>query len=299
MGSLNQKIQGIAEAEGIDMIRFVSAEPFKEYLLTESPRRDPRITLPEAKTLIVCLVHIGGIEVPDPQDPEVGLFSRLILSGFYFDVVHPLKCIAAQLEEEGYRAVLCDGYQDTSVLPLKLAAVRGGMGWQGKNSLLVTKKFGSFVALGGIITDAPLDHDLEEKAQDGCGTCGECKKSCPMGALDEPYRLNTDRCLSNLLEGNGPLPEEVQKKMGNMVLECDICQSACPWNKKASRAVKEGMKKNWRHNDLGYPDHFFQLSKLVQLTEEDYDKYLGYRLTGVDYKIFRRNVAAAMANAKK
>jgi len=294
MKDLTERIKSIAEDEGIDIIKFVSAEPFENYLLDDSPRRDPHITLSDAQTLIVCIVDIGGIEVPDSHDPSTGLFSRLILSGFYFDVVSPLKKIADELAQEGYQAVICDGFKDRSVLPLKLAAVRSGIGWQGKNSLLITKKFGSFIALGGIITNAPLVHDLIEKEKDGCGGCEECRKACPMGALDEAYKLNVDRCLSNLLEGCGPLPSEVQEKMGNMVLECDICQSACPWNKKAAQSDRK--RKN-HSSPIADFRQFFKLSNLMQLSEEDYDKYLGYPLTGVDYSTFRRNVAAAMANA--
>ncbi|MEL7564608.1 MAG: hypothetical protein AAGU27_06970 [Dehalobacterium sp.] len=85
MDSLTYRIKEIALSEGIDMIRFVSAQAFENYLLKESLRRDPHISLPDAETIIVCLVDIGGIEMPDTKDPSQGLFSRLILSGFYFD----------------------------------------------------------------------------------------------------------------------------------------------------------------------------------------------------------------------
>jgi len=294
MHNLTRRLRDIAASEGIDVIKFVSAEPFENYLLAESPRRDPHLTLADAQTLIVCLVDIGGIDVPDSHDPSTGLFSRLILSGFYFDVVDPLQKIAAELVTEGYQAVICDGFKDRSVLPLKLAAVRAGLGWQGKNSLLITKEYGSFLALGGIITNAPLVHDPGEKVKDGCGSCEACRKACPMGALDEPYRLNIDKCLSNLLEVSGPLPPEVKEKMGNMVLECDLCQSICPWNKKAAQS---GRKRKNHSSSIADIHQFFKLSHLMQLSPEDYNKYLGYRLTGVDYKTFRRNVAAAMENA--
>ncbi|ATW26516.1 epoxyqueuosine reductase [Candidatus Formimonas warabiya] len=290
--SLEKRLKQLAGQEGIDVIKFTDAAPFQNYALEESSRRDPRIALSDAKSVIICGIYIGGFQVPDPQDRSIGRFSRLILSSFYFDVVTPLTPLISELKSEGYAAIPCDGYQDRSVLPLKLAAVRAGMGWQGKNSLLITRNYGSFMALGGIITNAPLERDAGEKEKDHCGKCEACKKACPMGALHEPYRLNVDRCLSYLLESQGELSQEVRRKMGNMVLECDICQSVCPWNKKQKA-------KFTKESALGKLDlnEFFKLSRLVQLSEEEYRQSLGYRLTGVDYNTFHRNVIYAMRNA--
>lgn len=256
------------------------------------------MSLPNAQSLIICGIYIGGFKVPDLSNPSIGHFSRLILSGFYFDVVTPLGSIATLLNENGYHSVICDGYNGVSVLPLKLAAVRAGIGWQGKNSLLITKEYGSFLALGGIITDAPLERDNVIPMEDRCGNCVACRNACPANALEKPYKLNVDKCLSNLLE-NEPLSEETRLVMGNRVLECDSCQLACPWNQKHLRVASEKPNSQWLMvNRYGNLDEFFKLSNLIRLSEEDFNKYLGKFLAGVDYKIFRRNVIAAIMNSQ-
>lgn len=288
---LKQLILEQAEEEGLDIIRFTSPEPF-DYAW-DSPRKDPHITLPSVKTVIICGIYIGGIDMPDRNDPDIGYFSRLIVSGFYFDLVEPLENIVFLIRENGHDAVSCDGFSERSILPLKLAAVRAGVGWQGKNTLLITKEYGSFLALGGILTSAPLALDGAVPQKDHCGSCEACRKACPMNALDEPYKLNIDRCLSFLLEGES-LSDEAKSAAGNMVLECDLCQLACPWNKRIRKNSAQSNYDWQKYNQFGDRHEFFKLSNLIKLTEEEFEHYLGYRLVGTDYSVFRRNVLAAM-----
>ncbi|KUO53504.1 MAG: hypothetical protein APF76_11885 [Desulfitibacter sp. BRH_c19] len=293
--SLKNRIEETAFTEGLDIIRFTNPGYFN-YALPESPRSDPRISLPSSQTLIICGIYIGGFEIPDTKDPNIGQLSRLILSSFYFDVVKPLDSIKSILNKEGYTAIQCDGYSDKSILPLKLAAVRAGIGWQGKNSLLISKEYGSFIALGGIITDALLEYDRVAPQKNLCGDCDACRTACPLNALEEPYKLNVSRCLSSLLEGE-ELSEEIKNVMGNKILECDLCQLACPWNKKLDN---KGVKSNYRwslNEQFGNLNKFFNMNNLIKLTEEDFNKYLGYALVGVNYNMFRRNLMAAMENS--
>ena len=294
--NLTEKIKELALAQGIDIIRFTCPEPF-DYAIKESARRDPHLSLSSAQTVIVCGIYIGGFDMPDREDPSIGQFSRLILSSFYFDVVDPLTKIMDLLKEEGYHSILCDGYSDeSSILPLKQCAVRAGIGWQGKNSLIISKEFGSFMALGGIITDANLVFDNVSPEGDLCGKCDACKNACPVHALDNPYKLNTSKCLSNMLEAD-TLSKETKLAMGNIVLECDLCQLACPWNKKvSSTSVKSNYQ--WTSNErFGDLNEFFKMTSLIKLSEEDFNKYLGDRLVGTDYRIFRRNLISAMDNS--
>lgn len=295
--SLTEKLKELAYNEGVDIIRFISPEPYNNYSLKESPRRNPLITLPSAQTLIICGIYIGGFDVPDQNNPSIGQLRRLILSSFYFDVVAPLGVIVSQLNEEGYKAIVCDGYNDSSVIPLKLAAVRAGIGWQGKNSLLITKEYGSFLALGGIITDAKLELDTVIPEENHCGNCVACQKACPVNALNEPYKLNVDQCLSNLLE-NEELSDDTRLAMGNRILECDSCQLACPWNNKHLRKTTKSNYKGSDQQRYGDMDKFFKLTNLMELSKEDFDKYLGLSLVGVDYNLFRRNLMQVMHNLK-
>ncbi|MFC1877288.1 tRNA epoxyqueuosine(34) reductase QueG, partial [Thermodesulfobacteriota bacterium] len=112
----------------------------------------------------------------------------------------PLEPISDFLKTKGYQAIVCDGsIKGGSIIPLKLAAIRAGIGWQGKHCLLISKKFGTFLALGGIITDANLDHNATEEP-DRCRNCDKCQTACPMAALDQPYVLNVKKCMSYQLQ---------------------------------------------------------------------------------------------------
>ena len=179
-------------------MRWVSAEasPFEAYVRLNSVRRDPRLSLPGAKTIIMAGVYIGGVTLPAWQDPWYGRTSRLYLSGFFLDMVKPLMPLVEFLTDQGFKAILCDGTTDEgSILPLKLAAVRAGLGWQGKHSLLISKRYGTFLALGGIITDAELQYNTNEEPN-RCRDCDKCQQACPLGALETPYVLNRNKCMS-------------------------------------------------------------------------------------------------------
>ena len=154
---LSEKIKRLAESSGIDAVGFADASEFTDYVLSQHQRRDPQLTLHNARSIIVAGIYIGGVTMPEWNNPWYGRTSRLYLSGFFLDVVKPLMPIAGFLKDQGYQAVICDGsIEGGSILPLKLAAIRAGIGWQGKHSLLISKRFGTFLALGGMITDADL-----------------------------------------------------------------------------------------------------------------------------------------------
>lgn len=295
---LTDEIRDLARKEGIDVVRFARAEPFEGYLVPGSPRRDPRLSLPTANSIVVVGIYIGGFYLPNWDDPAVGRISRLVLSGFYSDVVDPLGSISSLLRDRGFQALVCDGFESGgSILPLKLAAVRAGVGWQGKNSLAISRQFGSFLALGGIVTDAVLEFDLERE-QDRCGGCRACQDACPMGALDEPYRLKRERCLSHLLEGES-LSDEVRRLMGNRILECDTCQIVCPWNRKHLARPLDTDRGRAFQESAGKLSELLRLSNLIKLSESEYDDLFGPFRTGVPYQVFRRNVAAALENYRR
>jgi epoxyqueuosine reductase len=225
--ALSQKIRQVSETGGIDVVGFTNASEFSDYPFKDSLRCDPKRSIPRAKTIIVTGIYIGGLALPAWQNVMYGRTSRLFLSGFFLDVVKPLEPIARVLKKAGYQALVCDGSAEQgSILPLKLAAVRAGLGWQGKHSLLISKQYGTYLALGGIITDADLEHNTQ-KETNRCKTCDKCQKACPLSALDQPYVLNKERCMSNRLQ-NPSLPEMVQTVMENRIVDCEICQDACP-----------------------------------------------------------------------
>ena len=159
-----EEIRDLAHSTGIDVLGFAEASEFTDYALKHSRRRDPKLSLPEAKTIIVAGIYIGGLTLPDWTNPWYGRTSRLYLSEFFLDIVKPLEPIVNFLKQMGYQAVVCDSSaEEGSILPLKLAAIRAGLGWQGKHSLLISKKYGTFLALGGIITNADFEHNTLEE----------------------------------------------------------------------------------------------------------------------------------------
>lgn len=295
---LSEKIRVLADSIGIDVLGFAEASEFRDYALSHSRRRNPKLSLPDAKTIIVAGIYIGGLALRAWADPRYGRTSRLYLSGFFLDVVKPLDPIVNFLKNQGYKAIVCDdSKEDGSILPLKLVATRAGLGWQGKHTLLISKKYGTFLALGGIITDAALEYNTDQEPN-RCHKCEKCQEACPLGALDQTYVLNRDNCLSNLLQIEY-LSEGAQTVIENRVADCEICQEACPWNKKhLDHPLETNMTKLFekKMNDW---EKFFYLPDLVNLSENRYREKMGHLNTGIPYNLFRRNVLIAMENAKK
>ncbi|HLP74206.1 MAG TPA: 4Fe-4S double cluster binding domain-containing protein [Bacteroidales bacterium] len=290
---LTQRIRELAEENGIDVLEFADASEFGNYPMADSARKCPERSLPQAKSIIVAGIYIGGLALPAWDDPHYGRTSRLYLSGYFLDAAEPLEPIASFLREQGYKAIICDESQNaTSVLPLKLAAVRCGIGWQGKNSLLVTRKYGSYLALGGIITDAFIERS-EAKETDHCGKCDRCIKSCPMNALDSPYILNRQRCLSFQLQ-DSELSDKAARVSGNRVADCEICQDVCPWNRKHRENPLQTKLTISFQEQADELSSFYSLSNLANLTEDEYLKETERLHTDIPFAIFKRNVKIAI-----
>jgi epoxyqueuosine reductase QueG len=289
---LSETMRALAASRGFDVLGFAAATEFQGYLLPTSPRRDPRLSLPDANTIIVAGIYIGGVALPSWDKPHVGRTSRLYLSGFFNDVVRQMEPLAALLRQEGYTALICDDNDDNgSIVPLKLAAIRAGLGWQGKNSLLVTKKYGTFLALGGIVTNAHLG-PLAEEEPNRCKSCTKCQEACPTKALAQAHVLNRAKCLSYLMQHEG-LPEEAKAFTENQVMDCEICQQACPWNAKHLERPLATATTAAFEKEIPAWEAFFALPHLAALTEAEYEQVLGRLNTGVPYAIFRRNVLMA------
>ena len=289
MEQIKIKLKEIAEEYGIDEIRFINAEDLEPIDIFSG--RQPKDLMPDARSLIISSVYIGQFYLPE-EDPDIhGRMSRLTLSGFYFNVVEPLKPLRDYLVSQGYKAIIYDGILENDCVPLKPAAVKAGLGWIGKNTLLINKKYGSFQALGGIITNAELaeENPVEE---DHCGSCLACINSCPAEAII-PRKLDRTKCLSNLLEEDN-MPDTITEMQDNYFFECDICQEACPWNKKHLRnplKTKTGESFTCQKELL----ELFRFDTLMEMDEDTYRKKILPLLTGVElsYDSFQRNVMLA------
>ena len=292
---LKKHIELLAQEALIDEVRYIDAEDLEPKELFQG--RQPRDLLPKAKSIILFSVYIGAFHFEDWAPETYAKTSRLALSGFYFNVAEPLKPIKEFLISRGLQAVICDGSQETNCIPLKNAAVKAGLGWIGKNTLLINRKYGSWQALGAILTDTDLSEEyLLEKNL--CGTCTACISACPLHGLNKPGQLDRSGCLSSLLEEDD-VPEEVQYIKQNYVLECDICQEKCPWNK------------THIHNPMDTPMgrtftnktellELFKYEELLKMSESDYLTKMVPNLSGfsLPYEIIRRNLKLAYTMSK-
>jgi len=292
------RIREIANSSGIDLIGIIDASPFENYNIEDSIRKVPNRTIAGARSIIVAAVYIGGMVLPVWDDNSYGRTSRLYLSGYFLDVIEPLKPIARFLKEQGYKAQICDSSSaESSVLTLKIAAVRAGLGWQGKHSLLISKEFGSYLALGGIITDAELEYN-KKLEKNRCSSCNECRKACPMNALEIPYLLNRELCLSNILQTDS-LPVDAATKAGNRVGDCEICQDACPWNQKHRKApLQTRLTRQFQEKITEFSENS-KLSNLIKLDKYQFEKEWGRYKTEIPFSTFYRNIENALMNMEQ
>ncbi len=165
---------------------------------------------------------------PEPErPPATGRLPRYAWHDAYAKLREALTTLGEALEAP-YR-VLVDSNDHVD----REAAARAGVGFYGKNTLLITERFGSWVVLGSLVTAAELEPG--EPLRAGCGSCTRCIEACPTGALDEPGVLDATKCLSYWTQMPEPIPEQYRAALGTQVYGCDICQDVCPWNRGIER----------------------------------------------------------------
>ncbi len=181
-------------------------------------------------------------------------------------------------------------FVDTAPVMEKPLAQRAGIGWQGKHTNLVSRKFGSWLFLGAIFTDAVLAPD--RPAPDSCGSCRACLDICPTKAFPAPYRLDARRCIAYLtIEHRGPIPHEFRESVGNRIFGCDDCLAVCPWNKFAG-ATREA--KFEAKADLVDPP----LAELARLDDAGFRaRFSGGPIKRLGHTRFLRNVLIAIGNS--
>jgi len=181
----------------------------------------PETLLPDART-VVSAAYCYYAEEP-PLDPGHGRLARYTWHDGYVVLRERLDELGRRLG--GSYRVLVDANQHVD----REAAARAGVGFYGKNTMLITRRHGSWVVLGTLVTDVeiqptpPLELD--------CGACTLCIDACPTGALDEPGTLDSTKCLSYWTQAPEPIPAEYRAELGTQVYGCDICQDLCPWNR--------------------------------------------------------------------
>ena len=211
-------------------------------------RRDPRLLVPGAKSVIVLMIsYHEDFYLPD-HHPKVAYYA---LREDYHKVIKKMLKDLLKKIQSGYAPhIQGRAFVDTAPVLEKAWAMQAGLGWVGKNTLLLNEKFGSWTLLGELIVDHVLDYD--EPATDRCGSCQLCLEACPAGAIVKPGSLDARKCVSYLNKDAEELEWERNKeKLNKWVFGCDECQSICPWNKKAVKVNNKNIKT---------PDHIKEIS---------------------------------------
>ena len=223
--------------------------------------------------------------------PEKAYVSRYALGRDYHKLIRKrLQQLAERIQQQigpfGYRA-----FVDSAPVLEKAIAEQAGLGWIGKNTLVLNRKAGSYFFLGELFVDLPLPVDPPH-ASEHCGRCTACMDICPTAAFVGPYVLDARRCISYLtIELKGSIPEELRAPIGNRVFGCDDCQIVCPWNRFARPTGEADFK----------PRHGLDNAGLAQLFMWDEDKFLssteGSPLRRTGYENWLRNLAVGLGNA--
>lgn len=195
----------------------------------------PRSVLEGVRSVVMLGLHYRTVEPQSPARGE-GRVSRYAWGIDYHDTIHErLRCLAEWLRGEAPSAKV-RGVVDTAPLLEREFAQLAGLGWIGKNTMLLNKWAGSWFFLAALLTDLELAYDRPHET-DHCGTCRACLDACPTDAFVDAYQLDARRCISYLtIELREAVPLDLREPVGDWVFGCDVCQDVCPWNGRAPRS---------------------------------------------------------------
>jgi len=257
-------------------------------------RRDLNVILPGVKTIICVGMDYFTRKIPSSiaQDPSRGRFSNYAWGVDYHDLMTPrLESLAAWLKTHDPQAQT-RVYVDTGAILERDHAERGGIGFTGKNSMLIAPRSGSWHFLGEILTTMPLEDNGCKPSMPSCGSCRRCLDACPTNAFKAPYVLDARRCISYLtIELKDWIPIPLRPLMGNWVYGCDVCQDVCPFNR-FSQPISEPSFWPTRPDDVAPP-----LNELLSLTEEAFNqRFKNSPIKRIKRRCFVRNAAVAAGN---
>lgn len=263
-------------------------------------RNDPKLVVEGALRVICFRMDYFPAETNTIKllnDTRKAYLSRYALGRDYHKVLRKrLSKLAKRIEIRGEELKIENRikqrpFVDSAPILEKAYAEKAGLGWIGKNTLLLNRKAGSWFFLGELITNLPLPIDTASTSSH-CGSCNACMDVCPTKAFVAPYQLDARRCISYLtIELKGSIPEEFRKPMGNRVFGCDDCQLVCPWNKFSKPSLEPDFS----------PRHGLDNADLLTLflwTENEFlDKTAGSPIRRIGYERWSRNLAVALGNS--
>lgn len=222
-------------------------------------------------------------------NPEDAKISRYGWGRDYHRIIQKkLKVFTQWLKEKDHN-LEARYYVDTGPIQDKVWAQKAGIGWIAKNGNLITRNYGSWVFLGEILVNIPLDVDKPHTSH--CGTCTRCISACPTDAITEPFVVDANRCIAyHTIENRSEnLPRAIASNLNNWVAGCDICQDVCPWNQKFAKATDI--------EDFNpYPENLNpKLTELAQLSEKEWDKrFTASALRRIKPAMWQRNAQAQL-----
>ena len=303
-----EEVTRLGNQLGFEVVRFGSADPFPEYEQAVKKRiredlyppelmsyekilekaeiyANPSNSLPGAKSIIsmaFCYYTDETSDLTRPGEPH-GVLARSYQRDVYGEMYQRLNKVAEFLREKGIQVA------EKSRIPQKMAAIRTGVGWQGKNSLVLTKEFGSWITLCSLVVDVEFEPD--EPSPLSCGTCRACQRVCPTSAIQSPGVVNANKCIVYLTCKTGDIPEEFRHKMGKRLVSCDLCQEVCPHNKRVKPVKKEidHFSPEFRHSPALIP--------LLGISKEEFRRdFLEHDFIDPRSEYLQRNVIVALGN---
>ncbi|KIL99186.1 Epoxyqueuosine (oQ) reductase QueG [Paramagnetospirillum magnetotacticum MS-1] len=257
---------------------------------TAARRADPQILWPEARSVIVLGTNYApaGDALKLTRMPERGNISVYARNRDYHDLLkRRLKALGRWMAETWDCQLKV--FVDTAPVMEKPLAAQTALGWRGRHTNIVSRRFGSWLFLGEVFTTLEIAPDLPEA--DHCGSCRACVDACPTQALDGEGRIDARRCISYLtIESKAPVPEDLRPGLGNRLYGCDDCMAACPWNKFAPPTTERDFLPRV---ELTAP----KLADLVLLDEEGFrEVFTASPVKRAGYERFMAGVLMAIAN---
>ncbi|MCD6408521.1 tRNA epoxyqueuosine(34) reductase QueG [bacterium] len=246
-------------------------------------RFNPEKLFPEGKTIISLATNYFS------HIPENSIFSRYVTKKDYHSVIRKKMEMLIESIKKEIPNLKAKIFVDEGKILEKYWAFKSGLGWIGKNTLLITEEFGSWVFLSEIIINLDVEPDLP--GRDLCGECRECIEKCPVNALIDDKLLDARKCISYLtIEKRKILNSDEGKFLKKYVFGCDLCQNVCPWNKKAKIKQEE---------DLNFLGNFVDLSpeRLRKMDEEEFKKIFSNTvISRVPFEVFKNNLNLLLKN---
>ncbi|MDI3339093.1 MAG: tRNA epoxyqueuosine(34) reductase QueG [Sphaerobacter sp.] len=306
------RLRQLAAAARLTLLGVTTAEPFHELAalleahiraghmagldwFTEERARfsaDPRNLHPTARSIVsVGLPYWQPDIVPPDDGVPRGRIARYAWGRDYHATLKArMRDLHARLEQELGRPLEARFLVDTARIVDRAAAARSGLGWYGKNTMILVPGHGSWVMLGELVLD--IDLEPSPPLRPKCGRCTRCLDACPTGALIDAYRLHTPHCISYLtIELRGAIPRHLRPLMGNWVFGCDICQELCPYTGAAAPSADPDVRPE-------RIEHAFPaLHWLLRMSEEEFRAvYRGRAVLRAKRRGLARNAAVALGN---